>query len=285
MKKYIVFMIALLLAAVLTACSSWNVAINDPESSAQSGAQSTSAAESNAQTENPEAEAEASSTDPFADHDGLTKDELDQIAAQQEPASLQGNLAAGGFGRVVRVFGGTDGNVPLTAAFSDDGETWSTRIIKKKTDELCGLSFWSRDGGALVLGENRESSGDMDVNIYTTADGGESWELTAEAGRKSGVTGTYFLSEKVWLMAYNSAITETTPQLYRTADGGESWELCEIPLAGFDLSDKYAAASSIWYEDGKLMTAVQFGAAEFAVFTSEDEGRTWVFDTLNKDGN
>lgn len=308
MKKIIMLIISLLLAAMLTACSGWNVAIKDPESGAQSGAQNTSEAESDAQAENPEAE----TADPEQlagelisgmrhpswynnnENTGLVLDYGNgkTVDGPVEFPEEWGSTGFGGYvaeGLTALIYGGVPeiNDDKVTVIISRDmGESWSTSYIDAENFGSSSyrnkyIGFTSDSEGWAVLMSDTEQ-----VFVYKTVDGGETWRETGNpnADYTCGAGYAAFITSDVGFICYGYK-SDPEPVVYRTADGGESWSRTVITMPEGYVYD-YASPNMIGFGGGVCVIKVDAKVPEDSdykgsflsfYFYSADEGITWQF--------
>jgi photosystem II stability/assembly factor-like uncharacterized protein len=150
----------------------------------------------------------------------------------------------------------------------DGGETWQkVNVIGKDADARLVRALFTDNGRGWAFGEEGV--------LYTTRDGGMSWERQRVPTQNLLLGGWFLNSEQGWLVGAGAT-------LLQTVDGGETWRTGT--LVGFTpaLSDKANAVrvrfTAANFVDSKRGWAV---GAEGRVFATRDGGRTWAAQTSN----
>ena len=152
-------------------------------------------------------------------------------------------------------------------ASRDGGESWTRTVLPFEfgfelwTKDLTSYWAWNLDDG-------------RDTKVYTSSDGGASWQ--ARALPEGGYLVQQFTpvdALTAWALVLNVAGPPNTYQLLRTSDGGQSWDLARtldvrkaVSLSVLGASRAYLAVSS------------QFGAfqAPNSLELTTDGGATWA---------
>lgn len=144
----------------------------------------------------------------------------------------------------------------------DGGMTWKqVNVIGQDVDARLVRALFTDAGRGWAFGEEGV--------LYTTRDGGQSWERQRVPTRNLLLGGWFLDSQQGWLVGAGST-------LLQTSDGGETWRTgtllgFETASAGTDAARRFRfnAASFV---DKKRGWAV---GAEGHVFKTADGGRTW----------
>ncbi len=127
------------------------------------------------------------------------------------------------------------------------------------------------------------------VAIYTTADGGLSWQqvFTHKPGEQADLPGSGQKSGMVFVDEQNGWITGNIPMenfvyVYRTRDGGVSWKLQEMPILNLPQGTFIETQAPVFFSttEGVLPARVIGAQPEqnFTVFYfTKDAGETWQF--------
>jgi photosystem II stability/assembly factor-like uncharacterized protein len=144
----------------------------------------------------------------------------------------------------------------------DAGATW-------KRVNVIGTDVDARLVRALFTGEGRGWAFGEEGALYTTRDGGSTWERQRVPTRNLLLGGWFLNSEQGWLVGAGATILQTI-------DGGQTWRagtLLGPPVVPGNLEEarrvRFTAASFV---DKKRGWAV---GAEGRVFATLDGGRTW----------
>jgi hypothetical protein len=168
----------------------------------------------------------------------------------------------------------------------DQGSSWKNVALIEKTPAIRfrKLAFGKEGFGYIFLSGGRVMSQEGYLS-YVTQDGGKTWqEKQVAKGVSRLLTDACYLNEKVGFMSFGG-VTPTEPSLYVTTDGGNTWL-----EATFDMPDEwkkiFVVAEAPYLEDGKLKVLVNQGpmgdykgGTVKGVFTSDDNGLTWKYDT------
>ena len=152
---------------------------------------------------------------------------------------------------------------------TDGGATWQkVNVIGKDVDARLVRALFTDNGRGWAFGEEGV--------LYTTRDGGASWERQRVPTQNLLLGGWFLNSEQGWLVGAGAT-------LLQTADGGETWRAGTLvglaPAAGGNaagaLRVRFTAASFV---DQRRGWAV---GAEGRAFATRDGGRTWGQQTSN----
>ena len=152
---------------------------------------------------------------------------------------------------------------------TDGGETWKqVNVIGKNVDARLVRALFTDQGRGWAFGEEGV--------LYTTRDGGTSWERQRVPTRNLLLGGWFLNSKQGWLVGAGAT-------LLQTSDGGETWRAGELvgftPASTADtagaLRVRFTAANFV---DNRRGWAV---GAEGRVFATRDGGRTWTAQNSN----
>ena len=151
---------------------------------------------------------------------------------------------------------------------TDGGETWQkVNVIGKDVDARLVRALFTENGRGWAFGEEGV--------LYTTRDGGMSWERQRVPTQNLLLGGWFLNSEQGWLVGAGAT-------LLQTADGGETWRAGQLlglmPASGGSASAlrvRFTAANFIDHRRGWAV------GAEGQVFATRDGGRTWAQQTSN----
>ena len=136
---------------------------------------------------------------------------------------------------------------------SDNGETWKESVVEG-SDKMVAygelregvvpnggfIGFWD-EGGYLVL-TLPASMGNQPINIYLTADGGDTWSEIGnpyDTGEHYGVvTGAGFSTAEIGFISYRY-FEDAGPDIWWTSDGGGTWEELMVTLPEEYSSEEY----------------------------------------------
>jgi photosystem II stability/assembly factor-like uncharacterized protein len=152
---------------------------------------------------------------------------------------------------------------------ADGGATWKrVNVIGADVDARLVRALFTDEGRGWAFGEEGA--------LYTTRDGGESWERQRVPTRNLLLGGWFLNSEQGWLVGAGATILQTI-------DGGQTWRAGTLVAgptpASANLEDarrvRFTAASFV---DDRRGWAV---GAEGRVFVTTDGGRTWAPQSAN----
>ena len=145
---------------------------------------------------------------------------------------------------------------------TNGGATWSqVNVIGKDVDARLVRALFTQGGRGWAFGEEGA--------LYTTRDGGASWERQRVPTRNLLLGGSFLNNEQGWLVGAGAT-------LLQTSDGGATWragELIGFALdAGKDEGARRVRFTAVSFVDKRRGWAV---GTEGRVFTTLDGGRTW----------
>lgn len=151
---------------------------------------------------------------------------------------------------------------------TNGGETWQkVNVIGKDVDARLVRALFTDQGRGWVFGEEGV--------LYTTRDGGESWERQRVPTQNLLLGGWFLNSEQGWLVGAGAT-------LLQTADGGETWRTGTLlglaPASGEKAGAVRVRFTAANFVDGRRGWAVGAGGS---VFATRDGGRTWGKQTSN----
>jgi photosystem II stability/assembly factor-like uncharacterized protein len=151
---------------------------------------------------------------------------------------------------------------------TDGGATWSqVNVIGKDVDARLVRALFTDGGRAWAFGEEGA--------LYTTRDGGSSWERQRVPTRNLLLGGSFLNNEQGWLVGAGAT-------LLQTSDGGVTWRRGELigfePGAGKDEDARRVRFTAVSFVDKKRGWAV---GTEGRVFTTVDGGRKWTAQISN----
>ncbi|MBS4219921.1 exo-alpha-sialidase [Bacillus sp. FJAT-49711] len=173
----------------------------------------------------------------------------------------------------------------------DQGKTWNKVLIKDQLPSVRQrfIGFTSEKDGYLIFTCDRTMSFEANF-VMKTHDGGKTWEmagLVEETQRL--VTSGGFINDMLGFISFgtvNVMDEPPRPSLYRTDDGGGNWEEVEVPIPD-EYKEIFTIAEIPVFKDGHGTLIVNqgpngdyLGGKVLAKYTSEDEGKTWVFSSL-----
>ncbi|MGX6591769.1 sialidase family protein [Cetobacterium ceti] len=205
-------------------------------------------------------------------------------------------------------YGGTSGNTDMPAKVefmiktsNDGGKTWSEGTILGHPDFANGLGITDANivhnpdtGSTFLFGYQNDkfinqSGGDFDWFVYSSDDGGHTWDKGqsikdllpsgyeyALQGPGNGMyyKGTLYVPYQAW---DNSNGVDCTSGFLFSKDNGKTWESSEL-LDNISLDR--TSESSVFFHKGKICLAVKNedkkdGEKGRIVYTTSDNGKTW----------
>lgn len=173
------------------------------------------------------------------------------------------------------LYGGNTVNgsrIPVTLIFSNDrGQNWVTCEIDQIYDASnYYVEFFDEEVGVIVVGygkkEQRESS-----RIYTTADGGETWNMVGAGPTNNVIKGIQYVNEDIGFFCYEY-VEGMDSNLYITKDAGKTF--AKVLFEPQEL-DSTAANSQTTAADGEKATqAVAVNGGGTSATTAADNGNT-----------
>ena len=170
---------------------------------------------------------------------------------------------------------------------ADRGAHWAALplpVPELEEDELAAelfVSFWSAQGGALVLETDRARR-----FLWLTADGGAEWTLRAvlQGGDPDAwLCGGGFVSEELGFLC-STAEEQTAPRVSVTRDGGASWQPLSVELPALPGLRRAEALSPQRMGEAIVLPVRVYrrgsGAGQqvsLLQYLSRDGGETWAF--------
>ncbi len=188
---------------------------------------------------------------------------------------------------------------PLVWLTDDGGQTWRA----SEALDLEGIPFdyfgpsdaGAGDGGHGWLLAHLGAGMSHDyIAIFTTADGGQSWQRVADPDNNPEIqpcskSGLLFTSEQEGWLSGNCPGLMPPLFLYGTADGGASWQPAELPelpeLGGDQTGDRCGIPQLAQLPSGALALALRCfnfedEQSQAWLFTTSDGGASWQSQTL-----
>lgn len=122
---------------------------------------------------------------------------------------------------------------------TDQGQTWQAASLTEGTSQaevtdLC-LSFTGRGLGFAAVSTQDRESGEIQVGIYTSADGGVSWSAVNTPAPQNDslrpLNGLIFYDGAAGLASMESGSGSPWPHVFATEDCGQTWEEVAMPFA------------------------------------------------------
>jgi photosystem II stability/assembly factor-like uncharacterized protein len=163
----------------------------------------------------------------------------------------------------------------------DSGQTWSEVTPDAGDHDALYGGFADQQHAWIVFSKDNQI--DPELTIYSTHDGGKSWEYYDRPPVDPGISGEQTWAEfavlnnaNLWLMArgvYAGAGTHYSHELFRTTDGGRSW----LNLYS-ETSDDYTSWAFAGGDVGirTIATLGAYEAAPPAYDITHDGGATWT---------
>lgn len=125
------------------------------------------------------------------------------------------------------VYGGKTVNntkIPVTVVYSDDkGENWTTcELDKIYTADYYYVKFFDSDNGVIVCGYAKSNDTNESSRIYSTSNGGESWDIVGSGPATNIIKGVVYVSSDVGFFCYDY-VEGMDSNLYKTDDGGKTF--------------------------------------------------------------
>ena len=117
--------------------------------------------------------------------------------------------------------------------------------------------------------------------VYRSSDNGNNWLLTNGSPLLSGTGGIH----GPHLFAKNSAyifVIAWAEGIFRSGDNGENWQQVYVGQDGIGYED-YAASATCIYTIGEKIFIGRAGSTPFPIYSSSDNGDTWVGSELIRD--
>jgi photosystem II stability/assembly factor-like uncharacterized protein len=151
---------------------------------------------------------------------------------------------------------------------TDGGATWKkVNVIGKDVDARLVRALFTHSGRGWAFGEAGA--------LYTTRDGGSSWERQRVPTKHLLLGGWFLDDEQGWLVGAGAT-------LLQTSDGGETWRMGA--LVGFTpVSSNNAEAERVRFTAASFVDRRRGWAvgAQGRVFATRDGGRTWAAQVSN----
>lgn len=155
---------------------------------------------------------------------------------------------------------------------TDGGENWESKVTIDKKNSIASVHVKT-----ITVNPKNDSIifiGTAGKGILKTIDKGETWQKTS---LDSGTIYSLSFDLKNTNTVYAAGYVGNKGRIYRTDDGGVTWE--ELYVETHEEVSVYALAVD-WYDNENIIA----GNGEGAVFTSSDQGKSWVIQTqLNKE--
>lgn len=124
------------------------------------------------------------------------------------------------------VYGGkTSGSdrIPVTLIYSNDmGANWITCEIENiYTATYYYVEFFDENSGVLVIGYDKNEQ-QQSSRIYSTTDGGETWNTTGTGPATNIIKGVKYIDEKIGFFCYEY-VDGMDSNLYMTSDSGKTF--------------------------------------------------------------
>ncbi|MCR2822253.1 WD40/YVTN/BNR-like repeat-containing protein [Lederbergia panacisoli] len=174
---------------------------------------------------------------------------------------------------------------------TDQGKTWDKVFIKDQLPSVRQrfIGFTSEKDGYLIFTCDRTMSSEANF-VMKTNDGGRTWETAGSVDEiYSLVTSGGFINDELGFISfgsYNTMDEPPRPWLFRTDDGGSNWEEVEVPVPN-GYKGIFTVAEVPIFKGGHGTLIVNqgpdgdyLGGNVLAKFTSEDDGKTWIFSSL-----
>jgi photosystem II stability/assembly factor-like uncharacterized protein len=151
---------------------------------------------------------------------------------------------------------------------TDGGESWKkVNVVGHDVDARLVRALFTQGGRGWAFGEAGA--------LYTTRDGGSSWERQKVPTRHLLLGGWFLDDEQGWLVGAGATLLQTN-------DGGETWHTGTLlgftPVSSDKAETERVRFTATSFVDRRRGWAV---GAEGRVFATRDGGRTWAAQTSN----
>lgn len=141
------------------------------------------------------------------------------------------------------------GYSPLLKKTIDGGLTWQEVNIGSEVYGYMLIQFYNENKGVVLY-----VTEDYDMEVRTTSDGGDTWNLSSNPPMHGIIRLTYADENTLYAVGYSESV-------YKSTDGGDNWEL--IKIGGSDINMgvafKNAEVGAYAGEDGKIFTTIDGG--------------------------
>lgn len=161
------------------------------------------------------------------------------------------NIQAMAFATPMKGFAG--GYAPFLMKTTDGGETWEDFDIGSEVYGFLFIKFYNESTGIIFY-----LTEEYELEIRTTADGGETWTLSENTPMHPLVGMNYADETTLYAVGFNGTV-------YKSEDGGNFWAL--IRQAGMDIN------MGVAFKDAN--TGV-FSGENGDLYLTEDGGTTWT---------
>lgn len=177
------------------------------------------------------------------------------------------------------------GNFTVWRSF-DKAQSWQQTVIPEISYSARALlGFYDEQHGWLVACDS-PASGAEPHRIFTTQDGGESWqELFGDwdAVYNRTLSGASFIDADTAFLCYRYE-DDSEPAVCRSTDGGQSWQKLTIPMPGYDNFNK--TPLTVYSVEGVLTLPVLLSdktsgeTEKIAYLHSLNDGESWSVDSV-----
>lgn len=195
------------------------------------------------------------------------------------------------------LYGGKNGSaqkIPVTLLYTNDmGVNWVTcEIDNIYTADYLYVDFFDEKDGVIVVGYDRRELHESS-KIYTTADGGLTWNMIGTGPSTGLIKGVKFIDEKNGFFCYDY-IEGMDSNLYMTKDGGRTFSKVMFEAQELDSTasnvqiswnDVYKEAAVPLYDKNNVIVVYLTQGANgkyndgktAAKYESSDKGNTWKY--------